>query len=79
MLLKKAFGLSVSQERKARSLTQFELADLARISPSALSVLERGLRPPTLDTMETVSAALGVPLSILFRRAEDLQKTNPDR
>ncbi|KAK46191.1 DNA-binding protein [Caballeronia peredens] len=77
MLLRKAFGLSVSTERKARNLTQAELAELANIHLSALSALERGLRPATLETIEVVSVALGVPLSTLFRRAEDLQQTNP--
>ena len=79
MLLRKAFGLSISSERKARNLTQAQLAELADVHLSALSALERGLRPASLDTLETVSRALGVPLSILFRRAEDLQQTNPDR
>ncbi|QCP48254.1 helix-turn-helix transcriptional regulator [Trinickia violacea] len=79
MLLRKAFGLSVSSERKARNLTQAELAELANVHLSALSALERGLRPANMDTMETVSKALGVPLSILFRRAEDLLETNPSR
>ncbi|WP_371880052.1 helix-turn-helix domain-containing protein [Caballeronia sp. S22] len=79
LLLQKAFGLSVSAERKARKLTQLELAELANISTSALSVLERGLRPSGFDTMESISTALGVPLSTLFRRAEDLQQTNTGR
>ncbi|WP_429472179.1 helix-turn-helix domain-containing protein [Paraburkholderia sp. WSM4175] len=77
MLLRKAFGIAVSSERKLRNLTQAQLAELSNVHLSALSNLERGARPASFDTMETISLALGVPLSTLFRRAEELQQSNP--
>lgn len=46
--------------------TQEELAERARISVSFLSMIERGERVPHLETLQDLSAALGVSLSELF-------------
>jgi transcriptional regulator with XRE-family HTH domain len=78
MLLRKAFGLTVSSERKLRDLTQAQLAERASLHLTAISMIERGSRPANFDTLELISSALGVPLSVLFRRAEELQQSNPD-
>ncbi|MFC5431077.1 helix-turn-helix domain-containing protein [Paraburkholderia denitrificans] len=78
MQLRKAFGLVVSTERKALELTQTELAERGGLHFTAVSMLERGSRPANFDTLVLISSALGVPLSDLFRRAEELQKSHPD-
>jgi transcriptional regulator with XRE-family HTH domain len=78
MLLRKAFGLTLSSERKLRSLTQAQLAERANLHLTAVSMIERGSRPANFDTLELISLALGVPLSDLFRRAEELQQSHPD-
>lgn len=52
-------------------MRQVELAERAGISVSYLSLLEQGKRDPSFSTVEKVSQALGVPLSILtFLAAE---------
>lgn len=52
--------------REARGLTQEDFARASDISPSFASLLERGERSPSLETLLQVAAALDVPLSELF-------------
>jgi transcriptional regulator with XRE-family HTH domain len=46
--------------RVQQKLSQQALAKKARISVSYVSMLERGMRVPPLDTLEVVAKALGV-------------------
>src|SRR5262245_13698490 len=46
----RAFGTVLRKLREARSLSQEELADRAHTSQSYLSLLEKGLRAPSLVT-----------------------------
>jgi DNA-binding XRE family transcriptional regulator len=78
MLLRKAFGFVVSSERKRRDLTQTELAERCGLHFTAVSMVERGSRPANFDTLVLISSALEVPLSHLFRLAEELERLNPD-
>ena len=52
--------------REERGLTQEDFARACDISPSFASLLERGERSPSLETLLQVAAALDVPLSELF-------------
>jgi transcriptional regulator with XRE-family HTH domain len=45
------------------------LAERAGLSQSMVSLLERGLRTPTLDTLLRIAAALDVDLSRLIKQA----------
>jgi transcriptional regulator with XRE-family HTH domain len=47
--------------REAKKLSQVVLAKKAKISVSYVSMLERGLRVPPLETLEALAKALGVP------------------
>lgn len=58
-------GKAIKVFRIQRELSQSELADAAGISVSYLSLLERGKRDPAFTTVERISKALKVPLSIL--------------
>lgn len=60
------FGVTVRDLRKLRGLSQIELAKLAEISVSHLCLLEKGKREPSLSTIETIGAALRVPVGILM-------------
>jgi transcriptional regulator with XRE-family HTH domain len=53
--------------RERRGLTQEDFAARCGISVSFASLLERGERSPSYDTLLQVAAALGLPLSELFR------------
>lgn len=61
--------LLAARLKKARvkaGLTQEELADAANISPHHISVLERGLKVPQIDTLLAISNALGVSVDVLL-------------
>lgn len=58
--------------RAERGMTQTEMARLAGVSPSAVSQAEAGHRGLALETLLTLSEALGVSLDdLLARRAEE--------
>lgn len=65
-------GKAIKLCRTQRDLSQVELASMAGISVSYLSLLERGKRDPTFSTVEEIANALEVPVSILvFLAAND--------
>lgn len=47
--------------RKAAGLTSKRLAELADITPSMLSQIEKGMNP-SLQTLKLISVALNIPL-----------------
>jgi transcriptional regulator with XRE-family HTH domain len=53
--------------RERRGLTQEDFARACGISVSFASLLERGERNPSYDTLLQVASALGLPLAELFR------------
>ena len=53
--------------RERRGLTQEDFARACGISVSFASLLERGERSPSYDTLLQVASALGLPLAELFR------------
>jgi predicted ATPase/DNA-binding XRE family transcriptional regulator len=56
-----SFGLVLQRHRRARGLTQEELAERARLSAQAISALERGFRTqPRAYTVEQLADALGL-------------------
>lgn len=52
--------------RQQAGLTQRGLARRARVSVSYVSMIEAGLRSPTLEVLARLAAALGAPLPSLF-------------
>jgi transcriptional regulator with XRE-family HTH domain len=60
------FAANLKSERLRRKLSQETLAKKAGLSVSYISMLERGQRTPPLDTLESLSKALGVgPASLI--------------
>ena len=54
-------GERIAELREAAALTQVELAERARISPSTLSLIESGkVDRPHVSTIRKISRALGV-------------------
>ena len=45
--------------REKLGMSQEEVAERAGVDRTYISILERGLKSPTLDTMERICAALG--------------------
>ena len=75
--LKEKFGKRMKEMRKAKKLTQEQLAELVGIEPQNLSKIECGMHFPQPDKIEKIAYALGVNISELFdfehfNRKEDL-------
>jgi ribosome-binding protein aMBF1 (putative translation factor) len=69
------FGLiaeRVAERRKAWGVSQGELAELCGTTQSAIARVERGARPPRIDTLARIAAALDCELVIELR-----PRTNP--
>ncbi len=60
MALEASFRRNLSMLRRSRQLTQEALAYRAGVSVSYISMLERGVRSPPLETLEALAEALGV-------------------
>lgn len=63
--------------RESLRLTQEELSRRAGISVSFASLLERGERSPSYETLVAVARALEVPLMELFREGLELEPEDP--
>lgn len=57
----------VAQQRKARGLSQKELAELTGTTQSAIARLESGGRPPRIDTLLRITEALDCELIVDLR------------
>ena len=68
MRLQDRVGLNVQELRRAKRLSQEELADLCKIHQTYLSGVETGKRNPSLLVLERIAAALGVDPEELVRR-----------
>ena len=55
--------------RRHRKMTSKELAGDARVSPAEISLIERQMRAPRIDTLQRIAAALEVSVSYLISEA----------
>jgi transcriptional regulator with XRE-family HTH domain len=65
-----AFGVVLRSARESAGLSQHTLAIRADIDRTYPSLLERGLRSPTLDTLINLAPVLGVAAQALVKRTE---------
>lgn len=66
-VLCRKFGEKIKFLRKERGLKQDELAFFAKISPSYLSAIERGITDTTISTLKRLAKALEVePYELLY-------------
>jgi transcriptional regulator with XRE-family HTH domain len=65
---RKRVGINVQQLRRARELTQEELAHRADVHQTYLSGVEGGKRNPSVLVLDRIATALGVDIEQLFRR-----------
>ena len=61
-----AVGHRIKVAREAKGLTQEELAVLVDLSPTHISVIERGVKVPNLDSFVAIANALGVSADALL-------------
>ena len=64
--LLKQVGQRVRDLRTQAGLTQADLAERSNLSPEFVSRVERGLKAPSLSTLERVAGSLGVSLGELL-------------
>jgi transcriptional regulator with XRE-family HTH domain len=65
----------VAEQRRARRLSQAELADLCGTTQSAIARVERGARPPRLDTLLRIATALDCELLVELRPRTTSRRT----
>lgn len=70
--LQAAFGRVISELRREARLSQEELADRCSLHRTYISQLERGLKSPSLATVEKLASTLGKPPHLLIKAAEDM-------
>ncbi|GEM_PF-1582888 len=66
----KRFGITVRSYRTKAGISQETLAELSRIHPTYVSMVERGVRNATLDVAARIADALQVPFSKLIEDAQ---------
>lgn len=64
--IRKLLGKRIRYIRKKNDLSQEKFAELISIDPNSVSRIERGVYYPSMDTLERISAVLGVELRDLF-------------
>ena len=62
-----AVAAQVVEQRRARDLSQQELAELCGTTQSSIARFERGGRPPKIDTLLRMADALDCELIVEFR------------
>jgi len=65
-------GLRLRELREQRNLSLRALAETCSISPNTVSLIERGLSSPSVDTLQRLASGLGVPI-VAFFETEDAQ------
>jgi transcriptional regulator with XRE-family HTH domain len=66
MALTKLVAQNLSAFRRERKLSQATVARSSGMSLSYISMLERGQRSPSLEALEALAKAIGVPPESLF-------------
>lgn len=57
--LKAAMGGVLRAKREKLAISQEEVAERAGVDRTYVSILERGIKSPTVETLEKICAALG--------------------
>lgn len=66
------FGRALRVARAARGLSQKDVAELVRVKPSYVSLLESGKRQnPSVAVMQQFATALGIPVDLLLLLATE--------
>ena len=75
MTLAKVFGKVLKQRREFLNLSQEELAFEAGLHRTYISLLERGVKSPTLNVLFRLADALDIPASEFIQEIEVQLKT----
>jgi DNA-binding XRE family transcriptional regulator len=61
-------GRQIAEVRRARHLTQRQVAEIARIDQADVSNIERGAANPTFTTLNAVVSAVGMEIDLARKR-----------
>ena len=67
-----AFGMVIRKRRKELEISQEELAYLCDLDRTFISLLERGQRKPTLNTIWTLAKSLQMHPHVLVQEVEQI-------
>lgn len=70
-LIRESFARILRMERNKLNLSQEELGHRAGITTRFVSLLECNKQQPTISTLASLSQALELPLSEIFKKIED--------
>lgn len=65
------YGTTIRTLRRARGLSQGDVAVVCEISPNYVSMLEKGRSTPSLDLISKLAAAFYVPVYVFFFLASE--------
>ncbi len=74
----KAVGQRIRNYRSKMGFSQEKLAELSGCHPTYIGQLERGEKNATLESIEKITAALGISLSKLFEKLGCQEKNTKD-
>lgn len=77
--ISKNFGNAVRNRRTAAGLSQEKLAETAGLHPTYISMVERGIRNPTIDVAARIAKALKVTLPRLIEEAQNQRGSGKNR
>lgn len=72
--LNQRFGQVIRARRQVLGIGQESLADLAGLHRTYISMLERGLRNPSLEVIEKLAAALDTSMASLIGEVEEAKR-----
>lgn len=62
------------EERERRKLSKYAVSQRSGVSQSMLSLVERGLRNPTMELMLRIADGIGADLPTLIKRAQKAKR-----
>lgn len=71
MAVAQAFGKLVRLERRARKISQEELAERAGLHRNAIGLIERAERSPSIESVFAIARGLGLTASQLLAKLEE--------
>jgi transcriptional regulator with XRE-family HTH domain len=63
-------GARVRKLREERNLSLRTLAELCNVSPNTISLIERGLSSPSIDTLQRLASGLGMSIAAFWETGE---------
>jgi transcriptional regulator with XRE-family HTH domain len=76
--LEQIFGKVLKKVRIEKGLSQEKLAEYCMLDRTYISLLERGLRQPTLKTIFSIANALEISPTVLIQEVEKLNENFKD-